>query len=98
MCHKSHFVIIVFLNDMIDKSHSDLHNNNIHFRVIMMSCSISLQTNCITTVHGQCPLLYGEVTEDIPEANVIVKMINRRASCVLMERKPRGQENTIRFD
>ena len=36
----------------------------------MVSHSISLQMSCNTTVPEQCPLLYGEVTKDIPEANI----------------------------
>ena len=64
----------------------------------MMSCSISLQTSYNTTVHGQCPLLHGEVTEDIPEAIIIVENDQQEGKSFLMERKPRGQEDTILFD
>ena len=59
----------------------------------MMSLSISLQMSCNTMCmdNGQCPLLDGEVTEDIPEAIIVVENDQQEGSRFLWKGSPEAK-------
>ena len=43
-------------------------------------------------MHGQCPLLYGEVTEDITEAITIMENDQQKGKSFLRERSPEAKK------